>query len=567
MLNYKKNNLELTGDSKKNTINAKSRFCLILFFLFFGYFLISLKIITLSGNYKNQISGKFLKGSHSFKGQRADIVDRNGIKLATSLIKYDLTANPKITKKEKKFVAEKISKILPEKPFEEILKKLESKRNFVYLARGISPKKLDEIMRIGEPSINSIKRYIRHYPHQEHASHILGAVNVDGKGIKGVEKEFNDVLKDKEFIDQNNKLHLSIDINLQKILDEHLKNTIDKHNANGGSGIILDVKKAEILAMNSLPQFNPNKIEKMNKKTEFNNATLGVYELGSLLKSFTAAIALDKKILNEDTIYDARKPLIEGKYTIHDYKPKKRKLTFKECILYSSNICLARVGLEIGEKNMKEYYKKMNLTTKPNIEIPEVGDPLLPNVWRKTNIMTMSYGHGVAISPLQFVNAFNSIINNGQFRYSSLIKNKYSNNNFSQTVVSLETSKRVRKLLREVVKNKEGSGDKAEIKGYSIGGKTGTAIKNKSNRYIKNENISSFVSFFPSYDPEFIVFIMVDDPKPIKETFMYATGGWVAAPTVKKIINQMIPRVGLEPELFDNNEFKQQVNLKPFVKE
>ena len=179
--------------------------------------------------------------------------------------------------------------------------------------------------------------------------------------------------------------------------------------------------------MNSLPQFNPNKIHKLSHKNEFNMATLGVYELGSIFKSLTIAMALDKNIVNEDTIYDATKPLKKGKYTIHDYKPQKRLLKISECILYSSNICFAQVGKDLGEKNIKEYLKKMKLSNKAEIEVPEIGNPLLPNIWRETNIMTFAYGHGIAISPLQFVNAFTSIINGGNFRYATLIKEKYLN--------------------------------------------------------------------------------------------------------------------------------------------
>ena len=557
----KKNNLELFGDFKERTINAKLRFSAILFFLFFGFFLITLKIISLSVSYNKELFKNVFKQNKLMSGFRADIIDRNGVLLATSIIQDDLVANPRaIRKNEKKIISKEISKILPELDFEHILKKLESRKSFVYLKRSIPPKKSNEIMKIGEPNIFLVQRYVRHYPHKKHASHILGAVNIDNQGIKGIESKFDKTLKDEDFA-KNNKLQLSIDINLQKIMDYHLNQTINKHSAEGGAGIILDVKSSEILAMNSLPQFNPNQIHKMNKKMEFNNATLGVYELGSLFKPLTAAIALDIDILTEDTVFDARKPLIEGKFTIHDYKPKKRKLKFSECILYSSNICLAQVGNKIGEKNMKEYFEKMKLTSKPEIELPEIAEPILPNIWRKTNLMTMSYGHGIAISPLQYVNAINSVINGGKFRYSTLIKNKNDNENLSLRVISEDTSKRVRKLLREVVRNKEGSGDNAEIEGYSIAGKTGTAIKNKKNRYIKDETITSFVGFFPSYDPKFLVFIMVDNPKPIKETFYYATGGTVAAPTVKKIINEIIPKLRVVPEADKENEFLQHVNL------
>ena len=560
MLN-KKSNLRLFGDFKERAIKAKSRFSFILFCFFFGFFLITVKIINLSVNYNKKLVNNPFKQNQLATGFRADIIDRNGDLLATSIIKDDLVVKPRLIRENrKKTIAKKISKILPELTFEDILQKLESKKSFVYLKRSISPKKYNEIMKIGEPNIFSVKRFVRYYPHQKHASHILGAVNIDNQGIKGIESKFDKTLKNNNFA-KNNKLQLSIDINLQKNLDEHLSQTIKKHRAEGGAGIILDVKSSEILAMNSLPQYNPNQINKMNKKTEFNNATLGVYELGSLLKPLTGAIALDKNILTEDTIYDASKPLIEGKFKIHDYRAKERKLKFSECILYSSNICFAQVGLDIGEKNMKKYYEKMKLTSKPEIELPEIAEPILPNVWRKTNLMTMSYGHGIAISPLQYVNAINSVINGGKFRYSTLIKNNNYDDNLLSEVVSEDTSKRIRKLLREVVKNKEGSGDNAEIEGYSIAGKTGTAIKNERNRYKKDENITSFVGFFPSYEPKYLVFVMIDNPKPTKETSYFITGGTVAAPTVKKIINEMIPRLRVEPEMKKEKEILQHVNL------
>ena len=554
----KKNNLELFGDFKERVINAKARLSFVLFFLLFGYFLITLKIIDLTVNSNKKISNIILKEKQLIPGFRADIIDRNGDLLATSILEIDLAVYPKkIKKNQKKEYAEKISKILTDLKYEDILIKLNSNKNFVYLKRPITPKQFNEIDGIGSPHIVKIERYGRRYPHKEHASHILGAVTVDGQGIKGIEKTFDEILKNKDR-KQSNIIQLSIDINLQKSLDEHLNFTINKHSADSGAGIILDVKTSEILAMNSLPQFNPNKIDKMNKKAEFNNATHGVFELGSVFKSLSGAIALDKNILTENTVYDAREPIKEGRFTINDYKPKKRKLKFSECILYSSNICFAQIGTDIGEKNMKEYFEKMKLTTKPEIEIPEVGEPILPDIWRKTDLMAMSYGHTIAVSPLQFVNAFSSIINGGKFKYSTLIKKENYVDDAATNVITEETSKRIRKLLREVVSNEEGSGKSANIKGYSIGGKTGTAIKNRDDRSgYKEENRTSFVGFFPSYDPRYIVFIMVDKPKKIKENFYYSTAGWVAAPTVKNIINEMIPKFRIEPEVIEKNNYLQ----------
>ena len=434
---------------------------------------------------------------------------------------------------------------------------------YFYLKRLISPKEWNAIVRLEEPGIFRLKRYSRHYPHQKLASHIIGGVNIDNQGIIGIEKNFDKILKDKNFINNNGQIQLSIDIRIQKILDDHLSRTIKKHDASGGAGIILNIKQSEILAMISLPQFNPNEIHKISKENGFNKPTLGVYELGSIFKSLTVAMALDKNIVSENTIYNATKPLKEGKYIIHDYKPQKRPLKVSECILYSSNICFAQIGKDLGEKNIKEYSTKMKLFYKAEIEIPEVGKPLFPSIWRKTNLMTFSYGHGIAISPLQFVNAFSSIINGGSFRYATLIKGKYLNyNNNNDKVISERTSHRVKKLLREVVSNKEGSGNKAEVPGYFVAGKTGTAIKNKYHRYEKNKNLTSFVGFFPSYNPEFLIFIMVDEPKPIKETNNYVTGGWVAAPTVKKIISEMAPKLGIIPKEKFKENLQKHVSLK-----
>ena len=560
-------NIKLSGEIKKSNIRSRGRFRFCLICLFLGFSLILLKITHLSILY-NKNANPSVVHSHQAKNiidhKRADIVDRNGELLATSLLSYDLFANPKLIKNEdKSILAKSISMILSDVSEKEIYKKLNINRSFVYLKRSITPKEFNAIVKLKEPAIKRLKRYKRHYPNQKLASHILGGVNIDNQGIRGIEKTFDKILKNKDFINQNKELQLSIDIRIQKILDDNLNETINKHHAQGGVGIILDIKKSEILAMNSLPQFNPNKIHKLSHKNEFNMATLGVYELGSIFKSLTIAMALDKNIVNEDTIYDATKPLKKGKYTIHDYKPQKRLLKISECILYSSNICFAQVGKDLGEKNIKEYLKKMKLSNKAEIEVPEIGNPLLPNIWRETNIMTFAYGHGIAISPLQFVNAFTSIINGGNFRYATLIKEKYLNDTTDNNrVISEQTSYRVRQLLREVVSNEKGSGDKADVPGYFVAGKTGTAIKNEHNRYKKNKNLTSFVGFFPSYNPDFLIFIAVDEPQPIKETFNYVTGGWVAAPTVRKIISEMAPKLGIMPNEKIEKNIENHVSLK-----
>jgi len=558
-------NIALNGEIKRSNIRARGRLRFSLICLFFGFFLILLKVTHVSILHNTKVSEIKHNQTHNITNhKRADIVDRNGELLATTLPFYDLCANPElIINENKKNLAKSIAMILSNESEDKIYKKLNSIGSFVYLKRSISPKEYNAIEGLGEYGVFRVKRYGRDYPHQKLASHIIGGVNIDNEGIKGIEKNFDKILKDKKFINNNEQIQLSIDIRIQKILDDNLSETIKKHDASGGAGIILKIKNSEILAMISLPQFDPNKIHKISKENEFNKATLGVYELGSIFKSLTAAMALDKNIVNENTIYDATKPLKEGKYIIHDYKPKKRPLKVSECILYSSNICFAQIGKDLGEKNIKEYSTKMKLFYKAEIEIPEVGKPLFPSIWRKTNLMTFSYGHGIAISPLQFVNAFSSIINGGSFRYATLIKEKYLNyNNNNDKVISEKTSHRIRKLLREVVSNKEGSGNKAEVPGYFVAGKTGTAIKNKYHRYDKNKNLTSFVGFFPSYNPEFLIFIMVDEPKPIKETNNYVTGGWVAAPTVKKIISEMAPKLGIIPKEKFKENLQKHVSLK-----
>ena len=345
-----------------------------------------------------------------------------------------------------------------------LLKKLQGKGRFVWLVRNLSPQLQFEVNSLGLPGILFLKGEKRVYPHGRLASHILGLTNVDGQGVAGIEKQFN-----KNFENSSGPLQLSIDIRLQSIMEEELNKTVKEFDAVGAAGIIMDVKTGEVMAMASLPDYDPNYPNDISGDSGFNRATKGVYEMGSTFKLFTVAAALDMGIIDFSDGYDASKPIRISRFYINDYHAKNRWLSVPEIILYSSNIGAARMAQDIGTESQKDYLRRFGLLTSTPIELPEIGAPLMPAHWRPINTMTISYGHGIAVSPIQLVNGVSNIVNGGFKRSATLIKIK---NHLSPAVriLKADTSEKVRQLMRLVVS--EGTGRKAKAPGYLLGGKT-----------------------------------------------------------------------------------------------
>lgn len=488
---------------------------------------------------------------------RADIVDRNGVLLATSLKTASLFADSKKVLNPVD-TAKGLSKIFPELTYGDTLKKLQSGKRFIWIKRNMTPKEQASVLELGEPGLVFDYDYHRLYPQGNLVSHMVGYCDVDGKGLAGVERSFDSLLNDSK-----DQLRLSIDVRLQHILRREVKKAITDFTALAGAGIIMDVHTGQILAATSLPDFDPNRVTANPTAPEmFNRVTLGVYEPGSVFKIFTTATLLDLKHTSFAKEYDAINPIKEGRFTIKDYHPERRPLTIPEIFMVSSNIGTAHMAQEVGTANLKKAFADLGLMKKPEFEIDEIGAPIIPRPWGEINTLTASYGHGIAVSPLQLVGAVGTIVNGGlRVQPSLVMKDKEEDKPGSNVrVISKETSLKMRQLMRLVVSN--GTAKKADVPGYNIGGKTGTAQKNVHGRYVADKRLAAFVGAFPMNDPKYVVLVIVDEPNPNKSSYGYATAGWVAVPAVGRVISDMGSILGIQPH---HDEADISEPLKQFV--
>jgi len=496
--------------------------------------------------------------------ERADIVDRNGMLLATSLPTASLYANPRHVL-DPEGTAFKLAAALPELNRETVAKRLASDGSFVWLHRNLTPDMQFRVNALGLPGLYFQKTERRIYPYGHNVSHVMGLTDIDGIGLSGLEKYFNDNLAGRSSV-----LRSSIDIRIQSAMREELVRAMHEFQAIGATGIVMDVHTGEVLAMVSLPDFDPNHPASAVGEAAFNRATKGVYEMGSTMKLFTAAMALDTGTTTLDRRYDATTPIKAGRFTIRDYHAKNRWLSVPEIMIHSSNIGAAKMALEVGTPMQRKYLGDFGFLKPVHFELPEIGAPLSPVKWREINTITISYGHGIAVSPLQVISATSAMVNGGLLPTPTLIKREDDvRRTIGTRVVSRETSREMRELMRMIVE--DGTGKNADLPGYLIGGKTGTADKAVGRGYNTRKLISSFVGAFPIDEPEYAVLAILDEPKGTKKTFGYATGGWVAAPVVRNVVAHMAQIMGLAPndrlalEEIERKRQKKQGTTKPIV--
>ncbi len=470
---------------------------------------------------------------------RADIVDRNGVVLATTLPTVSLYADPRQVR-DPLAAAATLAPVLPELSKAEIAAKLGADKAFVWLKRNLTPRQQYEVNRLGIPGLNFQRELDRVYPLGRLTAQVVGFTDVDNNGLAGIERAFDEVLRS-----SNQTLVLSLDVRVQHILTEELAGTIAEFSAIGGAGLVFDVDSGEVVALVSLPVFDPDNPGTATEDARFNRATLGVYEMGSVFKIFTTAMALDEGVVGLKDGYDVSEPIRVARFTIRDFKPKGRWLSIPEIFIYSSNIGTVHMAMDAGTATQRNFLGRLGLTRAATIELPEVGKPMLPSPWREINTMTIAYGHGLAVSPLQLVRAVAAVVNGGLLRPATLLRSDPDRPVPGQRVIAEETSRDMSWLMRLVVQS--GTGRKANAPGYLVGGKTGTADKLIGGRYSRKARMANFVAAFPMDRPRYVVFIMVDEPKGIKRTYGYATGGWVAAPAVRRVIERMGPLVGLRP--------------------
>jgi len=471
--------------------------------------------------------------------QRADIVDRNGVLLATNLPSQSLYVDPTQVLDATE-AADKITSVLPKLTRDEILRKASAKGSFRWIQRNLTPEQYYAVNRLGLPGFGFKREERRVYPHGSLFVHTLGFAGVDNGGLAGLEAALDAYLKN---LAENHSgaLVTSLDSRVQHIFNAELAAAMAEFDAKGGAGIVLDVHSGEILALSSLPDFNPYDLKSSGPNQRFNRATLGVYELGSTFKAFTTAMALDYGVVNLNDRYDATKPLRVARFMIRDDHPQNRWLDVPEIFVHSSNIGAAQMARDVGAERQKEFLGRLGMLAPLPLELSENGSPLSPRHWREINTMTIGYGHGIAVTPLHLISGFATLVNGGITRPPTLLRR---NGEVSGTrVVTRETSDTMRLLMRMVVE--DGTGKKAEAEGYLVGGKTGTAEKAVAGGYKKNALITTFVGAFPMDAPRYAVLVMLDEPHGTKSTHGYAGAGWNAAPTVGRIISQIAPMLGV----------------------
>ena len=473
---------------------------------------------------------------------RAAVTDRSGVLLATNLRTASLYANPRDVP-DPRGAAARLVRVLPGLGQSVIERRLASNKSFIWLKRNLTPRQQDAVNRLGIPGLNFQTEEHRVYPHGRLAAHVVGFTDVDNNGIAGIEKAFDETLRQPAPGDP--ALALALDVRVQHALRDELDRAVGLFRPVGAAGLVLDVQTGEVLAMVSLPDFDPNQPGGAPAAARFNRVTLGVYEMGSTFKTFTTAMALDAGVVRMSSGFDASHPLRAARFVIRDFHGQNRWLTVPEIYMYSSNIGAAKMARALGTERQRTYLARLGLLDKPALELPEVGAPLLPRQWHEVETLTIAYGHGLAVSALQLASAVGAVVNGGLMVAPTLIRRPDDQPVVATRVIANRTSGQIRRLMRLVVA--QGTGRLAASPGYLVGGKTGTAEKPSAGRYDRNALITSFVAAFPMTAPRWVVLVLLDEPRGTPETGNRATGGLTAAPVAGRVITRIAPILGLDP--------------------
>ena len=484
---------------------------------------------------------------------RPDILDRNGVVLATDVRVPSLYAEPREIIDVDEAV-ELLTADLPDLNATELRERLSSKRGFVWLKRDITPAQEREIYRQGLPGIGFLNGNKRVYPNGPEVSHLIGLVNIDNQGIAGMEK----------WLDSHglaalhmaglatNRLQkpvvLSVDLRVQHALRDELVAARAHFSALAAAGLVLNVRTGEVVALVSLPDYDPNDPTTANDPSRINRLTTGVYEMGSTFKIFTLAMALDSGKVTLDSTFDARHPLHMGPFFIHDFDAQNRILTVPEIFTYSSNIGAARIALLMGGEAQQAFLRKLGQLTRLRTELPESADPIVPRRWSDLTTATVAFGHGLSVAPLQAAMGAAAILNGGILIPPTFLKRSRAQAEaLGKRVIKPETSELMRYLMRLNVE--KGTARKADVPGYYIGGKTGTADKVINGRYSKTKVLTDFMAVLPADHPRYLLLVMLDEPHATPQTHGFNTSGWNAVPVGAEVIRRIAPLLGIEPRM------------------
>ena len=541
------NNIDENFKFEANRSNLKISFERISF-IFFIFFIITIiftsKTIYLGFKKTNQI--QTVKEKEKY---RASIMDRNGNIIAKTVRVTNLGINPnQLINKEKLLISLKL--IFPDKNFE---KEINGKK-FFYVKKKISPAKLEKIKLLGEKSFKEEENIARVYPNGNLFSHILGQIDTDNNGVSGIEKSF-----DYELTTSNKPLKLSLDTEIQYLIREELIKFQEIFNSYGSTAILMNVNSGEILSMVSLPDFDLNKREDISDKKFINRSTKGVYELGSVFKTFTLAAGLQQNVIQEDTLFKnlPKKIKCAGR-SISEYDMDiPSSLTAEEILIRSGNIGSIKIAQKVGLENFKDFLENLDLLNKIQFDIEEVGNPI-PFKWGKCKLATSAYGHGITTTPLQLAKAY-AIIANGGYKIKPTLIKKEKNLKRGEQIITQENSNKINEILRKIVTSEQGTANLANIAGYEIAGKTGTAQKSIKGKYSKKK-INTFASIFPISSPKYVLIVLLDEPK-LSETYIYEyndgkkrkiigtpfnTAGWTSVEVAKNIIEKIGPILAIK---------------------
>ncbi|MGI9387154.1 MAG: peptidoglycan D,D-transpeptidase FtsI family protein [Methyloligellaceae bacterium] len=484
---------------------------------------------------------------------RPDIVDRNGRLLATDIPVYAVVANPKRIDGSDETL-EKLSTVLRGLNHKTLLRRLSDKdRAFVWVKRGLTPKQREDVEALGLPGIRFEAERRRYYPAGATAAHILGHVDIDNRGRAGIEHYIDSIagVYFPKTLQESDRpaVQLSIDLGVQHVLRNELTKAISTYRAKAAAGVLLDVTSGEVIAMSSLPDFDPNHREQVLAKSRFDRVTKGAFELGSVFKTVTAAMALDLGTVTVDQEYDVSQPIEIGGSTIGDKRDLGPRLSIAEIFVKSSNVGMAKIAEDVGIDRHRAFLSKVGLLDGIKTELGEITAPRTPKLWKTVNSMTASYGHGIAVAPIQFAAASAALVNGGyKISPTFLYQDRKLGLSRDKKVLKSETSAIVRDLLRRNVK--EGTGKRSDVFGYRVGGKTGTAEKVVNGVYSKSLLRTSFLSVFPSDDPAYLLLVMLDEPKKAKDVEGEGTTAAVnAAPVTAAIISRIGTTLKIKPDI------------------
>jgi cell division protein FtsI (penicillin-binding protein 3) len=540
----------LYGANVDRAVKAKARLGLVIVLFAAVYGVIATRLVIFAVNSEAHGVRRSVT-QDAVATARPDILDRNGQILATDIKTPSLFGEPrKLIDVDE--AAELLTAEMPDLDTAELRERLGSKRGFVWLKREISTAQQKDIHRLGIPGIGFLTENRRVYPNGPVVSHVLGHVNIDNQGIAGIEKWLDGQglaalhLAGLATDRLQKPVNLAVDLRVQYVLREELAAARAKFKAIAASGVIADVNTGEVIAMVSEPDYDPNNPREALDPTRINRLTTGVYEMGSTFKTLTMAMALDTGKITLDSKFDARFPLHYGKFNISDYHAQKRILTVPEIYTYSSNIGTAKMALAVGVEQHKAFLKKLGQLDRMRTELPESAEPLVPKNWGELNTVTIAFGHGLSVAPLQAVMAISALVNGGYLIQPTFLKRSAEDAmKIAKRVVKPETSDKIRYLMRLNVE--KGTATRANVRGYYIGGKTGTAEKVVGGRYSKTKLLTSFTAIMPADKPRYILLIMLDEPQGTKETYGFATSGWNAVPVGGAVVERVAPLLGIVP--------------------